>query len=64
MRNVTVAAVQMQCSHILAENLATAERLVDRLLVRERRLFSCLNSLSVLIFVKNANMTIIATLNL
>ena len=28
MRNVTVAAVQMQCSHILAENLATAERLV------------------------------------
>lgn len=28
MRNVTVAAVQMQCSQVLAENLATAERLV------------------------------------
>ncbi|WP_330847839.1 nitrilase-related carbon-nitrogen hydrolase, partial [Streptococcus suis] len=28
MRNVTVAAVQMQCSQDVGENLATAERLV------------------------------------
>ena len=28
MRNVTVAAVQMQCSQDVRENLATAERLV------------------------------------
>ena len=58
MRNVTVAAVQMQCGQNLAENLATAERLSDRQLVRGRKSSFCQNSLSVPISVKKGSMII------
>ena len=57
MRNVRVAAIQMQCAKDVATNIQTAERLVRQAADQGHKLFSCRSCLNVPISVRNVSMT-------
>lgn len=57
MRNVRVAAIQMQCAKDVATNIQTAERLVRQAAEQGAQIILYPNYLNVHTFVRNVSMT-------
>ena len=57
MRNVRVAAIQMQCAKDVTTNIQTAERLVRQVAEQGAQIILCQSCLNVPTSVRNASMT-------